>query len=303
MKICFFGTSEFAVPTLKKIAKKYEIVGVYTRKPKSHGRKQEIQKTPVHILAEEIGLPVFCPENIKTLSAQEEYKNLNMDITIVASYGKILPSFFLNYPKYGCINIHGSLLPRWRGASPVQHAIMAGDKKTGVTIMYMDEGVDTGDIITMEETEILDSDDSSSLLNRLGNMGGDLLLQTLENVCLGKIERTKQDNNKATLAPMIIKEDGKIDFNKTTKEIINQIRALNPWPGTFFYYRGEKINVKSVEEVNKKGDAGFILDNKFTIATQDGAIRLTMLQKQGKKLLSLNDFLNGFKFIVGEVVD
>ncbi len=303
MKVCFFGTSDFALPTLVKLAKKYEIVGVYTREPKPYGRKKEMQKTPVHILAEEMSLPIFCPEKIKNTQEQESYQNLNMDITVVASYGKILPSFFLNYPKYGCINVHGSLLPKWRGSSPVQHSIMAGDKETGVTIMYMDEGVDTGDIIKMGKTEILDSDDSKSLLDRLGTMGSSLLMEALEDIFLGKITRIKQDNTKATLAPMIKKEDGKIDFNKTTKEIINQIRALNPWPGTFFYYRGEKIHLRMAKAFEKNGNAGFIVDDKFTIATKDGAIKPIILQKQGKKILKIDDFLNGFKFNVGERVD
>jgi len=292
------GTPEFSIPSLKKlINSKHNVIAVYTREPKKAGRGHQIQNTPIHNLALENNLKVFTPKSLKKTEAQAELKALKPDIIVVVAYGLILPKEILETPKYGCINIHPSLLPRWRGASPIQRAILADDKKTGVCIMQLEEGLDDGDVIKCKEIEITEETDIQYLHDNLSMMGASLLLEVLEDVeKTKKIEGKKQDNSLTTYAKKIEKSEGKIDWSKTIDEIDRQIRALRVFPGVYFEYKGERIKILKAEKIyGDFGKSGRIVDNKFIISCQDGAIRPLVLQRAGKKPMVIEEFLKGFK--------
>lgn len=299
------GTPEFSLPTLKKlIASKHEVIAVYTKMPKKAGRGQKIQNTPVHNFALENNLKVFTPKSLRKTEAQEELKVLKPDIIVVVAYGLILPKEVLEAPKYGCINIHPSLLPRWRGASPMPRALLAGDKKTGVCIVEMGEGLDDGDVIKCEEIEITEKTDIKYLHDTLSVLGAKLMIETLDEIeASGKVSGKPQDDSLTTYAKKIEKSEGKIDWSKTMDEIDRQIRALWAYPGVWFDWKGERIKVLKAEKVkwddlqNRPGDTtpGKTIDDKFTIACADGAIRPLILQREGKKPMKIEEFLRGFE--------
>jgi len=228
------GTPDFAVPALKAIHQSaHEVIAVYTQPPRPKGRGHNVQKSPVHEYADANDIPVFTPKSLKTEEAQAEFAALNGDLAIVAAYGLILPSAILDAPKFGCMNIHASLLPRWRGASPIQQAIWKGDAESGVTLMQMDEGLDTGDEIAKRAVAIDDDTTAQSLHDRLADLGGEMVLDVLETMrSKTAIQATPQNNDLSTYAPMLTKDDGKIAWSQPAHEIDRQIRALNPWPGT-----------------------------------------------------------------------
>lgn len=246
MRIIFMGTPDFAVPALQTlIDSDHHVIAVYSQPPRPKGRGMQIQKSPVHILADTYGIDVHHPKSLKDKfeNDQDIFVNLNADIAIVAAYGLILPTHILNAPKHGCINIHASLLPKWRGASPIQHAIWKGDSTSGVTIMQMELGLDTGPMITTGETVITHTTTAQDLHDELSNIGGDLILKTLSQIANdGHIQATPQNNNHSTYAPMLKKTDGAINTGANALEIDQQIRGLNPWPGT--YITGLKGRVK-----------------------------------------------------------
>ncbi len=239
------GTPDFAVPALQALlASEHDIIAVYTREPKPKGRGMKLQKSPVHLLANEHNIPVYTPKSLKkSKAAQAEFAALNADIAVVAAYGLILPQEVLDAPRHGCLNIHGSLLPRWRGASPIQHAIWKGDSETGITIMQMDAGMDTGDMLLKKTVPITQQTTSMSLFNDLSTLGGEAILETLSN--LDRLTAEKQDEAQATYAPMLIKVDGEINQDASPQEIDRQIRALNPWPGTFVQGRKGRVKILS----------------------------------------------------------
>jgi methionyl-tRNA formyltransferase len=245
MRIIFMGTPDFAVPALQALlASEHDIIAVYTREPKPKGRGMKLQKSPVHLLANEHNIPVYTPKSLKkSKAAQAEFAALNADIAVVAAYGLILPQEVLDAPRHGCLNIHGSLLPRWRGASPIQHAIWKGDSETGITIMQMDAGMDTGDMLLKKTVPITQQTTSMSLFNDLSTLGGEAILETLSN--LDRLTAEKQDEAQATYAPMLIKVDGEINQDASPQEIDRQIRALNPWPGTFVQGRKGRVKILS----------------------------------------------------------
>ncbi len=244
LKIIFMGTPDFAVPALQAlIGSMHNVIAVYTQPPRPKGRGHQIQKSPIHETADANNIPVFHPVNFKNNDDKEAFSNLQADIAVVAAYGLILPQAILDAPKHGCLNIHGSLLPRWRGASPIQHAIWKGDSESGNTIMQMERGLDTGPMILKQSTPITETTTAQDLHDQLANMGGDMILQVLNDLHTNHhLNSIAQDNASMTYAPLLSKEDGYIDPNASPKEIDQQIRALNPWPGT--YINGLKGRVK-----------------------------------------------------------
>mgnify|MGYP000411976149 CR=1 FL=1 len=275
MRVIFMGTPDFAVPALRALidSNSHDVIAVYTREPKPKGRGMEMQKSAVHMVADAHNIPVYTPKSLKkSAEAQAEFTALNADVAIVAAYGLLLPKAVLDAPKYGCLNIHGSLLPRWRGASPIQHAIWKGDDVSGITIMQMDEGMDTGDMIHKVEVPITHETTAESLFEELSFLGGQTILNVLRDI--DDIHPEPQDDAFATHAPMLQKTDGEIDMMASAEEIDRQIRALNPWPGT--YVHGLKGRVKILKA-----------------HLEGGALVLDLVQPEGKKPMDYQSAKNG----------
>ena len=327
LKIVFMGTPDFARVSLEKVYEAgYKIEAVVTNVDKPKGRGMKLVASPVKEFAEEKGIKVLQPLKVKNNNLFiEEIKQINPDVICVVAYGKILPKELLDIPKLGCINVHGSLLPQYRGAAPIQWAVLNGDKKTGVTTMYMDIGMDTGDMILKEETEIGDNETTGELWNRLSIMGGDLLVKTLRLIEEGKAPRQKQSEN-FTLAPMLNKEMAKIDWEtKKAEEIKNLVRGLNPIMGAYSYWNGKKIKFWRVEVISEKDlekefpelaeygyklkqiQAGTVLfsDAKkgLYIKANGGIIKVLELQGENARKMSVNDFLRGNSIVVGSMFE
>ncbi|MFC1659368.1 methionyl-tRNA formyltransferase [Pseudomonadota bacterium] len=315
MKIVFMGTPDFAVPTLKKlIDSEHKILAVYTKEPKKVDRGQKIKKTPIHRLAEENGINVFIPKKL-SIEEKRQLIELNPDICIVVAYGMIIPLEILNIPKHGFLNVHASLLPRWRGADPIRRAILEGDSITGISIMQVTEGLDEGDVLASSSIGIEGKNIRyENLYEELAKEGGNLLLQVLNNMESkpGKIKKIKQNENKSTYAKKIKKEDGKIDWMKSAEKIFRQIMALSASPGVYFEYKGEKIKVFDAEvETNfgtnkyTKYNPGTVVEensNKFCILCGNGIICLKKLQRPGKNSMCFREFLRGFPIKIGEIL-
>ena len=304
MNIIFMGTPEFAVPTLRALIESdHNIVGVFTQPDKAVGRKQIMTPPPVKVCAEENGIPVFQPNSLKTAEAEELIKSLSPDIMVVVAYGKILPLNILNVPKYGCINGHASILPRHRGASPIQWALVSGDKTTGVTTQLMGEGIDTGDILLTEETAILEDENAGQLHDRLSLVTASLMIKTIEGVEKGTITPIKQDDSLANYAPIINKEMGYLKFDKTAEEICNLIRGFNPWPAAYFMLDGKRVKVfatKVSDSTNKAPATVIKASNELVVACANGtAISLIEIQPEGSKRMSAKDYLVGHKISEG----
>lgn len=297
MKIVFMGTPDFALTVLKKLyEEKHEIIAVVTQTDKPKGRGHKIQFSPVKIFALEKNIPVLQPKTLKDNEFVDTLKSLNADIFIVAAYGKIIPENILYLTKYGSINVHASLLPKYRGAAPIHHAIINGETTTGITIMKMDKGMDTGDIILQKKCNISMDDTYETLYNKLSKLGADALTEVINNI--DSIETKKQDDSLATYAPMITKDMGHIDWHKTSLEIANLIRALQP--GAYTIYNDKILKIHQVENypTYENAECGKIIDmnkNGFAIKTSDGALAILKLQKQGGKIMSAADYLKGHK--------
>ena len=303
MKLVFLGTPDFAVEALKSIYNTdNEILAVITQPDKPVGRKGVITPCAVKVLANSLSLKTLSYDKISK-SGVEDLKALNPDIMVTCAYGQILSKEILDIPKYGVINIHASLLPKYRGASPIQWAILNGDKETGVTIMQTELGVDTGDIISQVKTEILPNETAGELFDRLSKLGAELIVKVLNDYNNGKVQFTKQDDSKAVKVGLIKKEDGKIDFSKSATEIVNLVRGFNPWPVAFTFYESKSLKIFSAEVVDYQGSAGEVLyadkDNGLIIATGDKAIKVNELQLEGSKKMCIKDFLLGRKFPIG----
>ena len=299
------GTPDFAVPALQKlIVSDHDVIAVYSQPPRPKGRGHQVQKSPVHLTAEEAGIPVYHPVNFKTPDAVEEFQSLNADIAVVAAYGLILPVSVLEAPKHGCLNIHASLLPRWRGASPIQHAIWKGDTVSGVTIMQMEKGLDTGPMIVKGEVGITPDMTASRLHDELAEIGGNLVLDVLDVLShSGDIMATPQDDEQMTYAPMLKKEDGKIDWNAPAHEIDWQVRALNPWPGTWADIAGKRFKIKGIslvdEDVSATGKP-HVIDAKGLVLCGDGKVlRIDLIQPEGAKAMDFVSAVNGGYIEVG----
>ena len=297
MKIVFMGTPDFAVPILEGLIENYEVAGVVSQPDKRVGRKQILTKTPIKEVAENHNIQVFQPENIK--KDYENIINLNPDIIITCAYGQIIPKVLLDCPKYGCINVHASLLPKLRGGAPIHKAIIDGYSETGITIMYMDEAMDSGDIIKQSSTKITDNDTLESLHDRLSIMGRDLLLETLPSIFNNTNDKIKQNLEEVTYAYNIKREEEHIDFSKTCREIFNQIRGLNPTPGAYFLIDDEVMKVySSYIKNNNNNDTGIITNiykDGIGISTKDGEIVITEIKPFGKKRMLARDYINGIK--------
>jgi methionyl-tRNA formyltransferase len=297
MKIIFMGTPDFALPALKKLAASHhEIIAVYTRPPKPAGRGYEVSKSKVHLLAEELAIPVFTPATLKDPKEQETFSALQADIAVVAAYGLLLPSAILQAPKYGCVNIHPSDLPRWRGAAPIQHTILSGDKTTAVCIMQLDEGMDTGDIILKQHLELTSQITAHELHDLSASIGGELLIKALELIDSGKAVATKQSTQGITHAGKLTKTDERIHWDKSAFAIYCQIKTFAPRPGAYFKYKNEIIKIIAAEYDDSEHalKPGTVVDDKLTIACQKGYLYPKLLQREGKKMIYLDAFLRGF---------
>ena len=306
MRIVFLGTPDFAVKPLEAIINsRHEVLAVVTQPDKPVGRKGIITPCDVKVFAQSKGVKTLSYNKIR-LEGVEDLKALNPDIMVTCAYGQILSKEILEIAKHGVINIHASLLPKYRGSAPIQWAIINGEKQTGVTIMQTDVGVDTGDIIKAVSLDILETETAGELFDRLSELGAKTIVSVLDDIENGNITKTKQDEAKATHVGMLKKEDGKLDFNKSTLDIINLIRGLNPWPIAFTYLKGKTLKVYSASQVDGSGKAGEVLfadvKNGLIVATGDGAIKINELQLEGSKKMTARDFLVGNKLEKGEVL-
>ena len=308
IKVVFMGTPEFSVPVLEGLIENYQVVGVVSQPDRKVGRKQEIKFSPVKEVAIKYDIPVFQPEKIRSNYA--DILALEPDIIVTCAYGQIIPKAILGYPKYGCINVHASLLPKLRGGAPIHHAIMDGYHKTGITIMYMDEAMDSGDIISQRETEITDYDTMESLHDRLSVMGKELLLDTLPSIIDGTAKRVVQKNDEVTYAYNIKREEEYLDFSKTSLELFNQIRGLSPFPGCSCVIDDKefKVYMARIEKIdtskNTSGQILHIYKDGIGIATGDYELVLLDIKPFGKKRMLASSFVNGIKKdeYIGKVV-
>lgn len=301
MKIVFMGTPDFSVPVLKALIEQHEVVAVYTRAPKESGRGKKINKTPVHLLAEEAGIPVHTPRTLKNDEELAILKSFRADIAIVAAYGLLLPQTVLDaFPK-GCINVHASLLPRWRGAAPIQRAIEAGDIQSGISIMKMALALDAGDVLSTAVVPITDGMTGGDLHDELSNVGAALLLQTLSR--LDGITPIKQDETLVTYAEKLDKAECLLDFSMDAKALINKIRAFSPYPATYFTYHGERFKIYQASIIDGVGAPGEILDghsNLVIAVANDKALKVQKIQREGKQPMNIGDLLRGFVFDEGD---
>ena len=316
MKVLFMGTPDFAVSILEAIINSdHEVVGVVTQEDKPRGRSDKPLPPPVKECALRHGIPVFQPHRIKTEESVEKLRSFNADIFVVSAYGQILSKEILDMPEYGCINTHASLLPKYRGAAPIQWAIINGDDKTGVTIMQMDEGVDTGDILYTKEVDITSDDTGESLFEKLACAGAELISDALDRMEKGDITPIKQNEAEATHVGMLSKKMGELDFNRTAVRLERLIRGLTPWPGTYTYLNGKLLKVlradaastddviKTCPDADTRVPAGCVAgisDDGIFVSTKEGYLKITYLQLEGRKKLGVSDFLKGCHIKTGE---
>ena len=294
MRLIFMGTPDFAVPTLVELAARgHEIAAVYTRAPKPAGRGMDVQRTPVEQEARRLALALHTPRTLKDEDAQAAFRAHDADAAVVVAYGLILPKSVLEAPRLGCFNIHASPLPRWRGAAPLNRAIMAGDTESGVTIMKMDEGLDTGAIAMAERTPIGTDMTAGDLHDVLSRLGADLMLRTLAAAERGSLTLTPQPEQGVTYAEKISKNETRIDWSKPWKQVHDHIRGLSPFPGAWFEIDGVRIKALRSTKSEGAGAAGTALDDKLTIACGAGTVRLTQVQRAGKQPMSADEFLRG----------
>lgn len=298
MRIAFMGTPDFAVPTLDALLEAgHQVVAVYTQPPRPAGRGKALLPSPVQRRAEAAGLEVRTPASLRNAEAQAAFAALDLEAAVVAAYGLILPEPILQAPDYGCINVHASLLPRWRGAAPVQRAILAGDTRTGVTIMQMEKGLDTGPMMAVLPVEI-DGKTAGELTAEIAALGARLLVQVLDNLP-GQVGRIPQNDARATYAPKIEKSEARLDFAKSAVEVERQVRAFNPAPGAFFDYGGERIKVLAAGVERAAGAPGMVLDDRLAIACADGSIVPRLVQRAGRGAMTMAELLRGFPIPAG----
>ena len=307
LRLVFMGTPEIAVPVLAAlVAAGHRVICVYTQPPRPAGRGRREMRSPVHCFAADNGIEARCPETLRDPGVQADFAALGADAAVVAAYGLILPPAILSAPGYGCLNVHASLLPRWRGASPIQHAIMAGDTETGVTIMQMDEGLDTGAIVLAEAVAITPATTAEQLHDRLSALGARLVTAALDGLAAGRITLQPQPDDGVTHAPKLTRADGALDWRRPAAELARKVRALNPWPGTWFACGGMRVRVLAADvadaaDVAKSATAapGTVVDTTPTVACGEGALRLTRLQRPGKAAMDAASFLRGYSLPAG----
>ncbi|WAT18817.1 methionyl-tRNA formyltransferase [Aurantiacibacter sp. MUD11] len=297
MRLIFMGTPDFAVPTLNALVDAgHDVVAVYSQPPSRAGRGKKERPSPVHARAEELGIAVRHPVSLKGDEEQQAFAALEADAAIVAAYGLLLPQAVLDAPKRGCLNVHGSLLPRWRGAAPIHRAIQAGDEQTGVTIMRMELGLDTGPMLLKAATPIADKT-TGELHDELAELGASLMVEALAQI--ETLQAQPQDEALATYAPKIAKAEAKLDFAKPAAVLEREVRAFSPFPGSWFELDGERIKLLRAEIVDASGAPGTVLDDRLTIACGEGALRPVKLQRAGKPAMALDEFLRGNEVKVG----
>ena len=300
MRIIFMGTPDFAVPALVRLhAAGHEIACVYTQPPRPAGRGKKLRPSPVQSKAEELGLEVRYPKSLRNDEAQADFAAIGADVAVVAAYGLILPQAILDAPVHGCLNIHASVLPRWRGAAPIHRAIMAGDDQTGVTIMQMEAGLDTGPMLHIVRTPVAGKT-TGDLTVELADLGAGAMVEVLAN--LGNYAPHQQDDAAATYAPKIDKAEARIDWNDTAADNESKVRGLAPFPGAWFELEGERVKLLLAETVEGSGEPGTILDSDMTIACSKGALRPVRLQRAGKPAMERADFLRGRPVEAGTVL-
>jgi methionyl-tRNA formyltransferase len=296
MRIIYMGTPDFAVPALRRLIEAgHQVIAVYTQPPRPAGRGQREQPSPVHEEAVRQGIPVRTPVSLRNEPAQREFASLDADVAVVAAYGLILPKAVLAAPRHGCINIHASLLPRWRGAAPIQRAILAGDAESGITIMQMDEGLDTGPILLQAKIPIGPHMTAQELHDALAVLGGDSIVEALRLLSEGKLVATPQPDG-ATYAAKLTREEGRLDWRRPAVELERQVRAFTPWPGAWFEHAGERFKVLAarVATNDAKAAPGTVLDQALTVACGEGALAITRLQRAGKAAIDAAAFLRGY---------
>jgi len=300
------GTPEFAVPSLRALIESADdVIAVVAQPDKPKGRGRKLTPPPTKVLGEEYNIPVLQPERIRAQEFLEELKELNPDLICVTAYGKILPKDLLELPQYGCINVHASLLPKYRGAAPITWTIVRGEGETGVTTILMDEGMDTGSILLKREIQIQDEDDAGSLFAKLSTIGGELLLETIGQLKEGGLNPIQQDESQASYAPMLKKSDGEINWEKSALEIWNFIRGMNPWPGTFTRLGNKSLKIFSSSVVNYRGKSGEVLESvsgTLIVACGEDALEILELQLEGGKRLDVKAFLSGRKIDKGAIL-
>ena len=301
MRLVFMGTPEFSCLALQSlVVAGHTILCVYAQPPRPKGRGMDVQKQPVHQLAESLGIEVRTPLSLKTPDEQMKFAALDADAAVVVAYGLLLPRAILVAPKFGCFNIHASLLPRWRGAAPIQRAIMAGDKQSGVVIMRMDEGLDTGPVLMSEAFAITARTTSAVLHDELAALGARLIVKALQDP---SVHGTPQAHEGVTYARKITKLEARIDFLKPAEEVRNHIHGLSPFPGAWCMIAGSRVKLLNVEAVNRQGVAGIALDDHLTIACGDGAVRVVNLQREGRGPMDVETFLRGFSVAAGTLLN
>ena len=300
MRIIFMGSPDFAVPTLDALVDAgHEVVAAYTQPPRPAGRGKSERPTPVEERAGELGIEVRSPKSLKGEAEQEAFAELEADVSVVAAYGLILPQPILDAPMLGCLNVHGSLLPRWRGAAPVQRAIMAGDEATGVTIMQMEAGLDTGPMLLKRALEIEDKN-AAQLTEELAKLGAVMMVEVLAD--LPEFEPIEQPDDGVTYAAKISKEEARIDWSRPAAELVRQVQGLAPFPGAWFEANGERIKLLAADVASGRGAPGEVIDDRLTIGCGNGALRPTQVQRAGKGTMSAEELLRGFFIAKGKVL-
>jgi methionyl-tRNA formyltransferase len=289
------GSPDFALPILRALADAYDVVGVVTQPDRASGRGREVKPPPVKMLAQELKLPAIQPEKLRQPEATEQLRAWNPDLIVVAAFGQILRKDVLDLPRFGCINVHASLLPRWRGAAPINAAILHGDENTGVTLMKMDVGLDTGPILSQRSIRLTRDDTAGSVFETLSHLGADLLIKTLPDYLAGKIQPVSQPEEGATYAPMLKKEEGRLDFTRPAEELERRIRAFNPWPGAFMDFDGTSLKIHRVHIEAGEAEVGqrLIYQDQPAVGAGRGLIILDEVQPAGKKSMSGKSFLAG----------
>lgn len=301
MRLVFAGTPDFAATALKALLDaQHTVVGVYSQPDRPAGRGRKLMPSPVKQVALDAGIPVFQPESLKSEAAQQELADLKPDVMIVAAYGLILPKAVLDIPRHGCLNIHASLLPRWRGAAPIHRALAAGDRETGITIMQMDEGLDTGAMLLKTRTLIRDTDTGGSLHDRLADMGGDAIVEALRLLAKGELSGEAQNDDSACYAHKLVKDEGHLDWSGDAADIERLVRAFNPWPGTYTDLEQQRIRIHAATALTDTSGkpAGTVLKREregIDVACGTGTLRITRVQLPGSRAQSVNDLINGGK--------
>ena len=299
-RLVFMGTPDFAAPALQVLLESpHEVVAVYTRAPRPKGRGHMVQKSPVHELAEAHGVPVFTPATLKTPEAQAEFSALKADLAVVAAYGLLLPKAVLDAPRLGCVNLHASLLPRWRGAAPIQRAILAGDAESGVCLMKMEEGLDTGPVYARVSVPITPETTASQLHDALSAAGAKLLAENLDGLLSGTLPPVPQPEEGVVYAAKLDKTEALMNWAKSAEELSRQVRAFSPWPGAEFVLNGERVKVLAAEVAAASGKPGLLLDGAFTVACGEGSLKLLKVKRPGRAPVDGASCLRGLHLVPG----